>query len=57
MDTPALNVSARPHFQLKVRPAELRDAPDIARIYLQATQDNLATLKTFSKRPRSERAG
>ena len=29
-------VSARPHFQLKVRPAELRDASDIARIYLQA---------------------
>ena len=51
MDTPALNVSARPHFQLKVRPAELRDASDIARIYLQATQDNLATFENFLLTP------
>jgi L-amino acid N-acyltransferase YncA len=47
MDTPALHVSERPHFRLTVRPAELRDASDIARIYLQATQDNLATFENF----------
>src|SRR5208283_297003 len=51
MDAPALNVSARPHFQLKVRPAELKDASDIARIYLQATQDNLATFENFLHTP------
>ena len=51
MDSPALNVSARPRFQLKVRPAELRDASDIARIYLQATQDHLATFENFLQTP------
>jgi phosphinothricin acetyltransferase len=51
MDTPNLKVSARPHFRLTVRPAELRDAPDIARIYLQATQDNLATFENFLLTP------
>jgi phosphinothricin acetyltransferase len=51
MDTPGENASARPHFQLKVRPAEPRDASDIARIYLQATQDNLATFENFLLTP------
>jgi len=51
MDTPDLNVSARPHFRLTVRPAEPRDASDIARIYLQATQDNLATFENFLLTP------
>jgi phosphinothricin acetyltransferase len=51
MDAPALNASVRPHFQLKVRPAELQDASDIARIYLQATQDRLATFENFLVTP------
>ncbi len=37
----------RPHFQLQVRAATTRDAAEIARIYLQATQDNLATFENF----------
>jgi phosphinothricin acetyltransferase len=36
-----------PGFELQVRPAEMRDAADIARIYLQATQDHLATFENF----------
>jgi len=55
MDTPNLNISARPHFRLTVRPADLRDASDIARIYVQATQDNLATFGNFLLTP-EERA-
>ncbi len=39
--------SLRPRIQLQVRPATTRDAGDIARIYLQATQDNLATFENF----------
>jgi L-amino acid N-acyltransferase YncA len=34
-------------FQLQVRKAEMRDAGDVARIYLQATQDHLATFENF----------
>ena len=34
-------------LQLQVRPAEERDAQDIARIYGQATQDQLATFEHF----------
>jgi len=51
MDTPGLNASARPHFRLTVRPGELRDTSDIARIYMQATQDNLATFENFLHTP------
>jgi len=47
METPIPNPPARPNFRLTVRPAELRDATDIARIYLQARQDNLATFENF----------
>jgi phosphinothricin acetyltransferase len=55
METPSLVFSSKPHFQLKVRPAELRDASDIARIYLQAAQDKLATFENFLNTP-EERA-
>jgi phosphinothricin acetyltransferase len=51
MDTPSQNAVARPHFRLTVRPAELRDASDIGRIYIQATQDNLATFENFLLTP------
>ena len=51
MDTPILHVSPRPRFKLEVRPAELRDASDIARIYLQAAQDHLATFENFLNAP------
>ena len=51
MDTPTPVAAARPHFRLTVRPAELRDTSDIARIYLQATQDNLATFENFLATP------
>jgi len=51
MDTSIPNAAARPRFRLTVRPAELRDASDIARIYLQATQDNLATFQNFLLTP------
>jgi phosphinothricin acetyltransferase len=47
MDTPTPNTAAKPNFRLTVRPAELRDVTDIARIYLQARQDNLATFENF----------
>ena len=47
MDASSQTAAVRPHFRLNVRPAELRDASDIARIYLQATQDNLATFENF----------
>jgi len=55
MDTSSVATATRPHFRLNVRPAELRDASDIARIYLQATQDNLATFENFLVTP-EERA-
>jgi len=57
MSTPSTTVGfpGKPHFQLQVRPAEARDAPDIARIYLQATQDHLATFENFLVTP-EERA-
>jgi len=47
MGSPAIDDSFKPRFQLRVRPAEIRDAAEIARIYLQATQDNLATFENF----------
>jgi phosphinothricin acetyltransferase len=37
----------KPRPQLQVRAAEERDAHDIARIYMQATQDQLATFEHF----------
>lgn len=55
MDPSSAATAVRPHFRLNVRPAELRDAADIARIYLQATQDNLATFENFLVTP-EERA-
>jgi phosphinothricin acetyltransferase len=55
MNTPVQSLSPKPHFQLQVRLAEERDAADIARIYLQATQDNLATFENFLVTP-EERA-
>lgn len=57
MSTPSTTVGfqGKPHFQLQVRPAETRDAQDIARIYLQATQDHLATFENFLVTP-EERA-
>jgi phosphinothricin acetyltransferase len=51
IETPSLISSSKPRFQLKVRPAELRDASDIARIYLQAAQDKLATFENFLNTP------
>ena len=53
MSTPSTNlgIQGRPHFQLQVRPAEARDEQDIARIYLQATQDQLATFENFLVTP------
>jgi len=47
--TPAL--PTKPRAQLQVRAAEERDARDIGRIYLQATQDNLATFERFLVTP------
>ena len=44
-----------PRPQLQVRAAEERDAKDIARIYMQATQDHLATFEHFLVTP-EERA-
>jgi phosphinothricin acetyltransferase len=41
----------RPHAHLLVREAEERDARDIARIYLQAIQDHLATFENFLGTP------
>lgn len=37
----------QPQPQLQIRPAEKRDAEEIARIYHQATQDGLATFENF----------
>ena len=51
MGSPAAGSPEKPRFQLHVRPAEVQDAPDIARIYLQATQDNLATFENFLGTP------
>jgi len=47
----ALGQPEKPRFQLQVRPAEVRDAAEVARIYLQATQDNLATFENFLVTP------
>lgn len=55
MSSLALGPPDKPRFQLQVRPAETRDAAEIARIYLQATQDNLATFENFLVTP-EERA-
>jgi phosphinothricin acetyltransferase len=41
----------KPRPQLQVRAAEERDTHDIARIYAQATQDNLATFEHFLVTP------
>ena len=41
------DVANNPPSQLQVRPAEARDADAVARIYLQATQDHLATFENF----------
>ena len=53
MSTPSttLGLQGRPHFQLQVRPAEACDEQDIVRIYLQATQDHLATFENFLVTP------
>ena len=47
--TPAM--AEKPRAQLQVRAAEERDANDIARIYMQAIQDNLATFEHFLVTP------
>jgi phosphinothricin acetyltransferase len=47
--TPVTPEKTRP--QLNVRAAEVRDSQDIARIYTQATQDNLATFEHFLVTP------
>ena len=51
MGTPSGGWPERPQSQLCVRAAEMRDAAEIARIYLQATQDNLATFENFLVTP------
>jgi len=51
MASPPLDAVSQPRPQLQVRPAELGDAADIARIYLEATQDNLATFENFLVTP------
>ncbi|MFZ0959442.1 MAG: N-acetyltransferase family protein [Terriglobia bacterium] len=48
---PSMETQAKPRAQLQVRTAEERDAPDIARIYLQAIQDHLATYENFLGTP------
>ena len=48
---PPTGTQERPRFQLQIRAAEERDAPDIARIYLQATQDQQATFENFLATP------
>ena len=53
--TPILEGKPRP--QLQVRAAEERDTNDIARIYVQATQDHLATLSISWSLLRSAPAG
>jgi L-amino acid N-acyltransferase YncA len=48
MSIPSMTtLQGKPHALLQVRAAEARDANDIARIYLQATQDHLATFEHF----------
>jgi len=44
-------IPEKPRPQLQVRPAEARDAADIARIYMQAIQDHLATFEHFLVTP------
>ena len=51
MGSPSIDSASKPYLQVQVRPAETRDAVDIARIYLQATQDNLATFENFLTTP------
>jgi len=51
--TPILPEKPRP--RLRVRAAEERDAPDIARIYMQAAQDQLATYENFLVSPAERR--
>lgn len=48
---PTANTQERPRSPLQVRAAEERDANDIARIYLQAIQDHLATFENFLGTP------
>ena len=50
-DPTSLGSPEKSRFQLQVRPAEMRDASEIARIYLQATQDHLATFENFLVTP------
>lgn len=51
MDTPSAIPPLVSRPQVQIRPAESRDAADIARIYHQATQDNLATFENFLATP------
>ena len=51
MDLTGTGSPERPRFQLQVRRAGLRDAQEIARIYLQAAQDHLATYEEFLTAP------
>jgi L-amino acid N-acyltransferase YncA len=53
MSTPTSNAGfpEKPRSHLQVRSAEMRDVQDIARIYLQATQDHLATFENFLATP------
>jgi phosphinothricin acetyltransferase len=52
MSTPPIaSMPEKPRALLQVRVAEARDAQDIARIYLQATQDHLATFENFLVTP------
>ncbi|MGO8817529.1 MAG: N-acetyltransferase family protein [Terriglobia bacterium] len=44
-------MQGKPRAQLQVRRAEQQDARDIARIYLQAIQDHLATFENFLGTP------
>jgi phosphinothricin acetyltransferase len=48
---PITSRQGKPRSLLQVRVAETRDANDIARIYLQATQDHLATFENFLVTP------
>jgi L-amino acid N-acyltransferase YncA len=52
MSTPIIPIRPdKPRPLLQVRAAEERDTSDIARIYAQATQDNLATFEHFLVTP------
>lgn len=51
MGSPAAGLPQKPRFQLHVRWADARDAAEIARIYLQATQDQLAIFENFLVTP------